>query len=370
MTALQKSVQSSLFHEGLTGAYTHGLESIYAIEKVDLKTVRKLEFKEPPKPAAKVHQEELDFSSEMDLGPFYRGYTPSPLLKEPVQVLQLIKSVEKVLLDKGIDTLGTLLHANLHDTVFLKTLGSGHIEDIRKKLKEYIGSRPLKKTRSIDFISIIKCLAADLERKKAYALLDRFGLSEWVQLSPTEKAELKRLSPEIRSNWCDECFSLMREGKKAEFLAEELKIMTETWLKPWMVQRQGIAKKEELIELLELRAEDSRLVRSTLQFLEDLFQSQHFCFEAFLCSVEEDVYAADAYIAGKFYMTRQMALSYFVNKSAIYRLDELAQFVASELAKKWDNTSAQFFEKTLQSSAFFDLRRNGDGQWTVQTFNS
>lgn len=75
-------------------AYSHGLEAIYALENVDLKSIRRisdaqesepLQPKSPPRPLQPLEAPEPQL--ELDLGDGYRSWIESFVLQEPIHVL-------------------------------------------------------------------------------------------------------------------------------------------------------------------------------------------------------------------------------------------------------------------------------------------
>lgn len=355
MTALQKNVQISGFSSGFDvfaspqNAYSHGLESIYKLECIDLKSVRKFSAVEE-KPIVKPSwEEELEPQLSLDLGPFFRGWMVPSLLQEPVQVLQLSKPVEKTLLEKGYKTLGELEQASLQNL----GLGQGHIEEVKRKFRLYTEGKPRKRLTRIDFESLVKCLFGAFEWKKVHVFLSSYDIAEWMVLSPADSADIKKLSFDNRLRWSDEVEKQVDATALEVIFAE----IAETWIKPWMMRRGGLATKEEIMESLLLRSLDPVFARGAL----DLF----FTFGNPLKSLYSisGGFAASKSVYEMHERIEHTALSYFKNPSTVIPLKDLSLWVASEYAAMWESILP---ENTIRFSPCFDLYRDGkSGEWMV-----
>lgn len=359
MTALQKNVQSVEFSSDfdlLTApqkAYTHGLESIYKLECIDLKSVRKF--------SGAVEQSVKKFSWEeasepqlsLDLGPFFRGWMVPSLLQEPTQVLQLSKPVEKTLLEKGYKTLGELEKASLQSL----GLGQGHIEEIRRKLKGYIEGKPRLRISRIDFQSVVKCLFADLDWKKASVFLSSYDIADWLLLSPADSVDVKKLSFDNRVMWQKEVMDQMKNEPKALQVQSFFSSIAETWIKPWMMVRGGLATREEILEGLLLRSTDPMFAKAALQLFLALGDPFHALFPI------SGGFAASKTVQKVHEKIEKTALSYFKNPSAQIFLKDLDQWVAEEFAKDWEAVNP---EKSIRFSPRFDFFRTAkNGEWMV-----
>lgn len=362
MTALQKNVQSSVFSTEFDvraspqNAYSHGLESIYKLECIDLKSVRKFSTA-PEKPVQKSQVSLWEDATEpqlsFDLGPSFRGWMVPSLLQEPIQVLQLSKPVEKNLFEKGYKVLEQLEQASLQGL----GLGQGHIEEVRRKLSQYLQGKPRLKIARIDFQSFIKCLFGDLEWKKVYVFLSSFDIAEWVVLSPADSADVKKLSFENRERWFREVQDQLKTGLKAASLQEFFASVSDTWIKPWMMSRGGLATKHELLEALLLRSLEPQFAKGALECLftqEDPLKS--------LVPISGG-FAASKEIQKNHEILEKTALSYFKNPSSLIPLENLKKWIAEEYALKWESAAP---EKSLRFSPCFDLFRDvKSGEWMV-----
>ena len=212
MVSLQKgfsedalSVRS--YEEIYKTAYSHGLESIYALENIDIKSVRplqnastspSLQKKALPKPPIYASS----YIPEFEFGPSWRRSIAPFFLQAPIEVLGLSKAAEKCLLDYQKTCLSDLLTVDLRGLIFLKGMGQSHLNEIKEKLSQYIGERDRQQTDRIDFKGWILSLTNhQIQRKKIFLLLESYQLSDLLSLSPMEAMEIRRLSAENRASW-------------------------------------------------------------------------------------------------------------------------------------------------------------------------
>ena len=368
MTVLQKGVQSERslekipgFHETFKSAYSHGLEAIYSIETVDLKSVRKMAEAVPSKQERRpkvASQEYIEEQPSFDLGAAYRDWMVPHTLQEPIQVLQLSKHVEKALLEKGLCSLGALQKANWHDISLLRGLGQGHIEDVRGKLQAYIAEKPIQKSTSIDFLSLFKCLCGDLERKKVCALLEPHGLAEWLSLTPLEGMELRRAAPDVYQEWGHETQKLLLGGDKRDFLFAELGLLIQTWIVPWLWRRGRVATASQIYEALILRSADEELGEHAVPLLFSWAPLHHFLpqIEGVFAASEADAVAHKELIA--------LASTYFVHPDTSYGLTELENLLRAELATQWRSMPHLSQQLVLGP---FHCYRDPKGQWRIKS---
>lgn len=348
MATLQNSVQSSpapnSFQEVYKSCYSHGLESIYKLETVDLKTIRKLSENIVPKIQAVPSCE--FFEPAFDLGLFYQGWMTPFICDEPIQVLQLSKLIEKTLISFDCMTLGQIQKANL----FTFRLGQGHIEEVQRKLKEYFFGKPLEKTASIDFLSLLKCLLADRPTTKLYVWLEAYGLHQWMLLSSAEMVEVKHLTPQGRKEWMRELQELMHMPSQQEKIYGFFSRIIEVWIKPWIFSRGGIATKEEIHEFLLLRSLEKSIAEKTLAFLSAYIDP----FQSLECN---GILAFSSEKAEDYKMVEKLALTYFPSCKSFMVLADLIFFLQNELIRDWRLFSYDFIQKALEISPLFCVYR-------------
>lgn len=264
------------FEEVYKTSYSHGLEAIYALENVDIKSVRKMAqalpqpSKEPPKP--QVLEESAVEQYEFDLGAEFRSWIRPFLLNAPIEALSLSPHIEKMLKDLNRHTLGAVLEMGME----VKGLGKSQLQELRQRLQEYIAGRPLHQTRYIDFDSWVLSLTAGVPRKKLFILLSTFDLSHLITLSSMEALEVRRLNKQKTEEWSSEAAEHLRHPEKKSLFTSALYQITEVFLKPWMRGRLGLAGRDELEERVEKVSFSPQEASKAIHFFEHLMAKGSF----------------------------------------------------------------------------------------------
>lgn len=342
MTVLQKPMP---VQDAFQGAYSHGLENIYKVETIDLKTVRRLQAIElPPEPSLKQFHK-VDVQLEFDFGTKYRNWVTPYLDREPIQVLQCSKPLEKWLLENEFLTIRALRFADLSTEPFLRKLGQAHREEVASKLRSYLYDKPLSQTKHFDSLSLLKALVGHLDRKKLAVALKPYDLEDFLALTPMEQAELKKVTPFEETEW-------KREVKAAidrTFLEESFHRIAEAWLAPWIERRGGVASLEELTEFLEMVSLDASITRKFFAFipipLRELLPSEGNLF-----------YSSEAMKATALKF-EECLLSYFPSNAYRYTMDQLLEFVSCESSKKGELPSRKLLESLLYLSPCFSVNQ-------------
>lgn len=343
MTVLTKTMP---VQDALQGAYSHGLESIYKVETIDLKTVRRLQTIElPPEPSSK-HFHKIDVQLEFDFGTKYRSWVQPYLDREPIQVLQCSKPLEKWLLENGFHTIRALRFADLSTEPFLRKLGQAHREEVASKLRSYLKDKPLTQTKQFDSLSLLKALCFHLDRKKLAVALKPFGLEGLLALSPMELAELKKVTPIEEGEWKRE----IKTSIDRAFLDEAYQRIAEAWLAPWIERRGGVATAEELIEWMEFISLDSSITSK-------LFALLPFPLREFLPS-EGNLFFSSEKAKREALKYEEILLSYFPTNAYRYSVNELIGFVWNESAKRGEFPSNKLLTSLLYLSPCFSLNQH------------
>lgn len=336
MVMLEKS-----FEEVYKTAYSHGLEAIYALENVDVRSIRRIQepLTKPEKKKVSKLKKEISQQLEFDFGPDFRSSIPPFFLDEPIQQLNLSKHAEKILLDHAKVRLRDLLAYDF------KGIGQGHIEEIKEKLQDYIAGRDLELTKTVDFAAWIRSLFVGMPAKKVFVLLEEYDLGELIQITSAEKVEIRRLSSEKRREWIQEI--------TVSSIREKVLELTAVFLRPWMNKRFGIARKEELHERLERISECPSLALKAFRFFGDhLF---------LLEEAEPGIFCSQASVAKDYRSVIKKALTYFYNQTISYTLSELANYLKREFAKDWIGFPEGFIEKVLRLTTCFRVRKQATG---------
>lgn len=352
-----------------TTAYSHGLESIYALENVDITTVRRIsdyssltstvknELKlKPSRP--------LPSQLHFDFGEAFNECMDSYVLEEPIQVLGLAAHSEKCLEERGFSVIKDLLSADLNQLIYAKGMGQGHIDELRQKLRHYTQHRMLYACPTIDFAAWLRSLLGKLNRKKIYVTLEAYQLSQVISLTPIENVEVRRLTLEKRSEWQNEVLPTIQS--KRDQVKIDLKRIAQIFLYPWLQRRQGFATQIEIVERLQRLSDEPTAVPTTIDFLNQMFFDNDFAFGYCFRRSAENLFFADDAAYNKFNFVVSAAKSYFYKGSVYYALPELVGLLAKQFARQWLWISEEFMEKTLRATSLFRVRRESCGELVVR----
>lgn len=363
-----------LFETPVRNAYSHGLEDIYQLEQVDVKSIRKMSsvqpvFKEAPSDKPSVNYK---VEREMDLGflPEGRGAIDSFILDEPVTVLGLSQHVEKLFLKMNILMLSDLMNLDCMALIHTKGMGQGHIDEVKEKLKNYINGRPLVGCRAIDYESWVKSLIPSADRKRAYLLLEKFDLSFLVSLSPPESVEIRRLSDESRSDWIQEAKEMFNTYDRKHFLERRLHEVIEVFLKPWMLKRCGFASLADLKERLErLSTQKGRFAKAYAFFVAVFFDG--------LCPIESlmeerqgNLMFANSAVLNDYLAVTRIVDTYFYKEGVRYPLSQLVGYIERELSLEWKGCREGFVEKVILTNAALTFSQSRECGLTVSRTRS
>lgn len=367
MHALYKSSESKKsgpVENSLQGAYSHGLEEIYALETIDLKTVRRLDrADESVSSSAEFFslkiKEVADYNHqlEFDFGDQYRGWMESFILMEPIHVLGLSQHSQKCLVDHGKVTLQDVIGINFRDFIYLKGMGQGHIDEVQLKLKLYLEGRALHRCIAVDFGALIRGIVGTFDRKKVYVTLEPFHLQELCCLSASDYREVRRAEIEEINLWRQQTHAyLLTDSKRAVLIAKFGRII-DVFIKPWIRQRLGLATIDEIEERISRVSSHDELALAVIRFTRTLLSLLEFPFTDFLIAVDEGVYAADQFSVEAYQRIIQKALSYFYHEKIVYPLKTLIHLLEREFAKRWETFPEGFIEKSLRLSPCLRVRR-------------
>lgn len=344
---------NTTFDEVRKKAYSHGLEAIYAIETIDIKSLRQLQVENPQKSAVKVEESHFEEKFTFDLGPGFREWITPFILQEPVQVLELSKNALKILLDQKICDLKKLLECDLRSFAFSKGVGQGHIVEIEERFQSYIAGKSLKKANSIDFSSWLRVISFPCEnRKKVHVYLETFNLQEWLPISPMESSEIKRLPVESKEEW-RQVGQTMLKNRFSDDLKNSLNEVATELLRPWIRRRNGIATQDEVLERLERVCVGPSISKNFLELFSALYFEGNFPFASFLATPEAKIYCDSESSSKAFQDIVKKAKTYFYKEGIFYNFDHLVSLLSREFAVEWTGFSEGFIEKVLRNSAQF-----------------
>lgn len=334
----------------MSGAYSHGLESIYAVETIDLSSVRVIS------PVSATPKASVDMPAVAKLEEkffFARNVIPPFFLKESIEILKLSPHAERFLRSLGHELIQDLLSLDFADISFLRGLGQGHIEEIKTKLKEFINGRALNLRPSIDYISWARALFRGMDKRVVGVVFERFGLIDFLPLNLSERTEIKKLSQEKKQEWFHQ-FKETCRAKHDDF-DKDLNLVLSEFVRPWILSRGGFAGEAELAELAWRLGDDKDESEKVLALFSELLCNGAHPFFRLQESPIKGIYVADTEAYRMLSRIQRVLKSYFYKNSIQYSLSELVAWVEREFACAWINLPSGALLKVLDLSKDFEI---------------
>jgi hypothetical protein len=351
--------------------YSHGLEKIYALETVDVSTVRPMGAKADVAVAEETTTTEKPASIQkrkpiistprpltFDLNDRYRGWMEPLVQHEPIQVLGLGTHALRAVLATGVTSIGDLLAWRDQDSA-PTSIGAGHYDEAMQQLDRHLAVSPLC-WEQFDSLSLLRCLLGASNPSVAHLIAKPYGLEHSFPLTAAQEMDLRRSNEEeLRKKALEEV-----DQEQCERAKQLWKRVIEVFCKPWMESRAGIATAEELTEYLGYRSLDKTVLEPTLQLLEEVYLQQS-PFSTGLESLGTDLFAVDEEVEKVFRQIEKVCLSYFYAPSSRYPLGELITYLQQEFCTQWVDHSISLVEKVLLCSPQFLVYRDDDGHQTI-----
>jgi len=302
-----KAAQSALL-DPMKQAYSHGLEAVYAIETIDVKSIRKLEPK-LPNPGFKSRPHAPSFSKQLSFGEAFQALCIGPLVD--------VKSMQSL----------------------------------------------APSWKQVDLLSFFRTLFLPQSKKKVALFLKAEGLDflvDSLELTPLERIELKRTPTSLQQEWVEKI-------KEALFAPDSLSLIRRTWeriftllITPWVERRLGLATLEELMERCERILTPSPFALTLMRWFEKLFFPEGL-FGTFLIQSEEELFVSRE-VEGSRQEVMRLAMTYFYGADSLYPLDELTLFIERESALRWVGFPEGFVRKVLRTTLQFETFKNSRGK--------
>lgn len=361
----------SSFEKTYKNSYSHGFEKIYALENVDIRSVRKIDLSNQrplensedgvdqlakDKEVLK-QQLEFDFDS-ITLEPF--------VLREPIQVLGLSQRVESLLLTQQKLLIKDLLTKDSRSLSGIAGLGFGHLDELQNRLQMHLKGKNLSKVSSIDFYSWARTLIGDISAKKAFVALESYELCELLTLSTAENIEVKKSVPQAKQRWVEEVIADLNSSSKVDQFCADFISVTQRFIIPWLDRRQGIASTVELQERLLALSTSNHEGFRVLKWMEKVYGNDESLFNHSLISADEGIYCTSTDKKEEFEAVVDMAKSYFYRGNLSYTLPSLIDWITAEFAKKWICFVDGFIEKVIKICPQFSVRKGKCGNLIVK----
>lgn len=316
MVSLQKNILEKApikgFEETYKSAYSHGLEAIYALESVDIKSVRPLQ---DPISNTTTSKKKFDHSI-------------------------WVEDVSQLEFDFGVG--------------------------FREWVEPFALAKRSQRIPYIDYEGWIRSLAAELgSKKKLFVLFEEYQLSSLLTLTPMEMMEVRRLIPEKRKAWKAEILSELSQPAVKKRVGQQALHFVEAFIKPWLWQKRWFATRGELLERLERLGENEELTRSILKFIDDVWGLSSLFFDSLSLSDGEH-YCLNSSIKRECEAIKKVARTYFYKAEISYSFDELVRLISRECALYWIGFPEGFIEKVLKASSFLIFFKSLNGNLTVK----
>lgn len=168
-------------------------------------------------------------------------------LEEPITSLQLTPFALKAARTTPAKTVGQLASFVWQKEV--KGLGQGHIDEIKEKIRQFVGTPPFSYEHSIDWASLLRLSVSHLENIDKAILVSYSQLQTLVPLSPQETREAQIVLQRSGSTPFQNSLSKAQK-KTVESLPPLISTIFTSIVKPLIVKRGGIIHSIELKELL------------------------------------------------------------------------------------------------------------------------
>lgn len=366
--------------------YTDGFESIYALENVDISTVRPLGQgdRSPSEQAGTVDgpsqgkgqgapegnlaetQSQPQDQLEMDFGERWRDWMPSLKLSEPIHVLGLTAPAHKALMEGGKTRIGDIVNTDSQELIALKGLGQGHLDEIFSKCATHLGKGHHKQAQDIDFAALLRSLLGTEEHKACSLCLEPYGLAGLFPLGPADEVELRHLSAERRHERRQTALLELGTERRRHLLDEMLRSIVVVFVQPWMRQRLGVATEWEIMDRIERVSVDASLTRKVMAFLRASYCDGHFPLRKHLPEGTEGVYCVDQQVQKQYTEVLERSYSYLPKSSTRYRLEDLSSLLERECAGVWRGFPEGFVSKVFQLTPEFSVRKAKNQRLYVQ----
>lgn len=350
-------------------AYTHGFENIYALEKVDVKSIRKVTVN-PTQPQQKsVSHQRLDFEDTQQLQLQFAFLDHEEKIKnfklqEPFVVLQLSLQAEKRLLEMGIKTLQDLYILKQNGFSQAKNLGQGHIDEIEEKFFNYVGHYKEKKSY-IDFSSLLKCTLADLDSKHIHLLLTPYKLAHLFPITPGERMNVRHLQGLKKEEVLSKARLDVKKEDKVIFVSKAFEEVFDVFVLKWMQRRLNIARQDEIVERLLKKSQDPELAFNALNFFIETYFNSALPFLKNLIPLEDNLFTSSKELLENYKNIIAIAKSYFYSPIVNYPMHDFLILLNKEFARKWLSFDQSLVLNILKKSSSFRIRKNNEGDIVI-----
>ncbi len=366
-TKQSESNLRSLFPEHSSEVYSHGLEKTYAIQHIDLRTIRPLQMQpteksSKPKPI-EVSIQEAKIERSLPFGEYFEEAIHPFWQEEPIEVLGFSSHLETRLKEKGDLRLRDIASISPQELLYVKGIGQGHVEELFSKLNRYLENKPKDETGYLDLIAWIRSLIGDLPRKMAIELLEAHHLANDIML--VESSTFEKREKIKAFHLLPQAIQLCREPSRRARWSRQMQQITHAFLAPWIQRRGGIASQEELIERLENVSLQNTYVRPCLHLFDQIFSPHLSVLATHLIHLGDSIYTADEQGRNSYFRLLKQLKSYFYKPNITYCFSHLVQLMQRESALKWEELDVKLLKKICRLNPGFYLEKDSCGEQMV-----
>ena len=283
---------------------------------------------------------------QLPLTPTEEGLSPFRLL-EPISSLGLTPFALKAAKGAKASTVGELAALVFERDKECLGMGQGHLEEIRRKIDEYIGRPPYALDHHIDFGSLLRLALFPLDGAQKGIIVTRCGLQSIVHLTTQESKEAEMALLRDREGK----FLNAVEAARAQVATTTQSLLEQVFVglvRPWMVRRGGVVHEEELRQFCFEKSKeiDCRTFGGVIALLEHLLKVS-FLFAPFLCQVQGQLWALST-------QEQTWAREILLDAQTLARkeeggtsLKELARALARCRFTGWEECSSHTIERIL-----------------------
>ncbi len=292
------------------------------------------------------------------------GITPLRLL-EPIASLNLTPFAAKAARGIGVATVGELAAFVFDPSKECRGLGQGHLEEIHRKIDQFVGKPPYGREQHLDIPSLLRLSLGEIDASERAIIITRCDLQKVIPLSSQESREAEMVLGKEKDRKFLQIVEKARQ-KTSEKIASLLEMIFHGFLEPWMAQRGGVAHESEIMaclfeahitvshHLLESKEPDTlsttweeyRLMDTSLRLLQ-LLTNTDFLFARSLCHVAGKIWAVTPQEQARTMAILQDADMLIGKGEEKVSLQALAQAVEECRFEQWDGCSRASIQRLL-----------------------
>lgn len=348
----------------LMSYYSHGLESIYAYETIDAKSVKKLHSGEPEpidssenRPEDGNHHfcaSQIALEREFDFEPRFSIGLPHLALDEPIEILKISAPAVRLLKGAGKQTVRDLL-------LLMRANDRGvHVgikEEIERAIRNLFGRDlvssldPFERQSKVDWASVLRRAILPLAPRQRALLAKFYGIDALFQFTPHE---LREADIALSKNHTQQVTQLLLECRFtiARQLFEVLERVFQGYIHTWLLHQHGLESEGEIKEALWsiVQIEGVRFQKtefeSSLKLLCDILEI-NFIFERYLTHFHKKVWALSPAIGVMAHQVITHAQLLWSKAGPIFTIDALTDLIFREYLHTWNCPSKELIKHVL-----------------------